>query len=267
MIHTLVPPTWFITLSADDINRRDMLVLLANEAGMSHVSLENVHALSATERRRLVAENPVTVARHFSHRFAMFVKHVLKGTANPIGEVVDFFWRIEFQMRGSPHVHSFWWVKDAPSTDTVEGLQAVTRFVDCYLTTQIPPEESGCEELRSLVLRTQMHRHKDTCFKGGKRRCRFDFLRPVTDVTRLRHNHEIGNRARFYVIKHAVGEESVNAYNPQLLLAWKANIYVQMVGSVFGAVEYVSYICKEETHKLMSLIDERLSELPEGASQ
>ena len=118
--------------------------------------------LSATERRRLVAENPVTVARHFSHRFAMFVKHVLKG------EVVDSFWRIEFQMRGSSHVHSFWWVKDAPSTDTVEGLQAVPHFVDRYLTTQIPPEKSGCEELRSLVLRTQMHRHKDTCFKGGK---------------------------------------------------------------------------------------------------
>ena len=42
---------------------------------MSHVSVENVHALSATERRRLVGETPVTVACHFSHRFAMFVKH------------------------------------------------------------------------------------------------------------------------------------------------------------------------------------------------
>ena len=120
MIRTLGPPTWFIILSAHDINWPDMLVLLANEAGMSHVSLENVHALSATERCRLVAENPVTVGRHFSHRFAMFVKHILKGTAKPIREVVDYFWRIEFQMRGSPHVHSFWW--HAPSTDTVEGL-------------------------------------------------------------------------------------------------------------------------------------------------
>ena len=118
------------------------------------------------------------------------------------------------------------------------------------------------------MLRTQIHRHKDTCFKGGKRRCRFDFPRPITEVTQLRQNHDIGNRARFYVIKRAAGEEWVNAYNPQLLQAWKANIDVQMVGSVFGAVEYVvSYICKEETRELMSLIDERLSELPEGASQ
>ena len=109
MIRTLGPPTWFITLSADDFNWPDMLVLLANEAGISHVSLENVHALTAMERRKLVAGNPVSVARHFSHRFAVFVKHVLKGSAKPIGEVVDFFWRIKFQMRRSPHVHSFWW--------------------------------------------------------------------------------------------------------------------------------------------------------------
>ena len=119
MIRTLGPPTWFITLSADDLSWPDMLVLLA---GMSQVNFENVHTLSVVERRRLVAGNPVTVARHFSHRFAMFIKHILKGDAKPIGTVVDFFWRIVFQMRGSPHVHSFWWVKDAPSTDTVEGL-------------------------------------------------------------------------------------------------------------------------------------------------
>ena len=52
------------------------------------------------------------------------------------------------------------------------------------------------------------------------------------NVTRLRHNHDIGNRAYFYVIKRAAGKEWVNAYNPQLLLVWKANIDVQIVGSV-----------------------------------
>ena len=68
-----------------------MLVLLAHEAGMSQVNFENVHTLSVVERRRLVAGNPVTVARHFSHRFAMFIKHILKGDAKPIETVVDFF--------------------------------------------------------------------------------------------------------------------------------------------------------------------------------
>ena len=101
-------------------------------------------------------------------------------------------------------MHSFWWVENAPSTDTVEGLQAVPDFVDCYLTTQIPPEGSQGAELRSLVLHAQIHRHKETCFKGGKRRCRFDF---PSNVTWLHQNHDIGNRARFYVMKRAAGEE------------------------------------------------------------
>ena len=49
------------------------------------------------------------------------------------------------------------------------------------------------------------------------------------------------------------GKSGVNAYNPQLLQAWKANIDVQMVGSVFVAVEYVVlFICKEETREFMS---------------
>ena len=39
----------------------------------------------------------------------------------PIGEIKDYFWRVEFQQRGSPHIHSLWWVEDAPDIKTVEG--------------------------------------------------------------------------------------------------------------------------------------------------
>ena len=73
---------------ADYINWPDMLVLLANEAGMSQGSLENVHALTTIEWRRLVAGNPVSVARHFSHKFAGFVKHFLKGMKEA------YFWQM-----------------------------------------------------------------------------------------------------------------------------------------------------------------------------
>jgi len=33
----------------------------------------------------------------------------------------------------------------------------------------------------------------------------------------------------------------INPYNPQLLLAWQANMDNQIVGSVFGAAMYVSH--------------------------
>ena len=65
---------------------------------------------------------------------------------------------MEFQLRGSPHIHLLWWVKDAPNLQTVEGLRAVPGFIDQYITTRIPPEGED-DELRSLITRLQRHKH------------------------------------------------------------------------------------------------------------
>ena len=62
---------------------------------------DQVRELSPGECSRLLCSYPVIVAQHFSHRFNAFVNHILKGDSKPI-EVVDFFWRVEFQQRGSP---------------------------------------------------------------------------------------------------------------------------------------------------------------------
>ena len=144
MFRTSGPPTFFITLSADDMNWPDLLTILAKQAGME-VTEETIAQLSTEQKRELLCNNPVTTAQHFSHRF----KHILKGSGSPIGEVVDYFWRIEFQLRGSPHVHSLWWVKDAPNLQTVEGLRATPDFIDQYITTRVPSGDS-CDELRRL---------------------------------------------------------------------------------------------------------------------
>ena len=66
IIRTLGPPTWFITLSTDDLNWPNMLVLIANKAGMSQINIHNEHTIGAIERHKLVAGNHVTDARHFS---------------------------------------------------------------------------------------------------------------------------------------------------------------------------------------------------------
>ena len=87
--------------------------------------------------------NPVVTARHFAHRFQCLLREVIKGTGQPIGEVLDFFWRIEFQLRGSPHVHSMWWIKDAPNLDTVYGRQVAPQYIDNYVSVRIPSETDG----------------------------------------------------------------------------------------------------------------------------
>ena len=63
------------------------------------------------------------------------------------------------------------------------------------------------------------------------------------------------------------GAEMINPYNPQLLLAWQANMDIQMVGFVCGAAMYVShYTCKDESQALKKVIADNLARLPGDAS-
>ena len=121
------------------------------------ISTEDVESLSTEQKHELLCSDPIITARHFSQRFQTFMAF-LKGLSKPIGEVVDYFWRVEFQLQGSPHIHSLWWVKDAPNLQTVEGLRAVPGFIDQYITTRVPPEGED-NELCSLVMRLQRHKH------------------------------------------------------------------------------------------------------------
>ena len=74
---------------------------------------------------------------------------------------MDYFWHVEFQLQGSPHVHSLWRVKDVPDLQTVEGMRAVPDFIDQHISTMIPSEGED-DELRTLVMRLQRHKHTHT---------------------------------------------------------------------------------------------------------
>ena len=60
-------------------------------------TVEDVDSLSAEQKRELLCSDPITTARHFSQRFQKFIAF-LKGSSKPTGEVVDYFWRVEFQL-------------------------------------------------------------------------------------------------------------------------------------------------------------------------
>ena len=53
--------------------------------------------------------------------------------AHPIGKVKDYFYRVEFQQRGSPHTHCLFWIEYAPKFE-VDDDQQVIDFVDKYIT-------------------------------------------------------------------------------------------------------------------------------------
>ncbi len=122
MIRILGPPTWFLTLSCNDLNWKDMRIALLHADNRSH---ENPMNLRIDEVQRLIERYPVVVSRHFSRRVNAFLKFIKADDKVLGGKVKDFWWRIEFQNRGSPHLHMVVWINNAPSFESEEGINLI----------------------------------------------------------------------------------------------------------------------------------------------
>jgi hypothetical protein len=194
MIKQLGLPTFFITFSSDDLNSSDSLaglVLADSLRGSSDSELTQIirekittedfgqlqdllSKLSYEKRSELLNNHPVFASRHFNRRCKEIVKLMSKYGELLFGyPVLDWSYRVEFQNRGSAHMHMLLWldVKDLDYRSNI-GVEFINRNIRCSI-----PDDA---ELRSLVLQKQNHRHRGTCFKSGKANCRFGFPRAAT---------------------------------------------------------------------------------------
>ncbi|XP_061185136.1 uncharacterized protein LOC133193183 [Saccostrea echinata] len=178
MLRQLGIPTWFCSFSAAEYRWNDAVKVILRQQNNDR----NPDQMEWSEKNDVLRSNPVTVARMFEHRFQIFHKEVILSPAEPIGKVVDFFQRVEFQQRGSPHMHCLYWVENAPNIDS-DGEEAVCNFIDRYVTCAVP-SESDDAELRKSVLEVQQHskKHSKSCKKKGTE-CRFNFPRPPSQKT------------------------------------------------------------------------------------
>ena len=73
----------------------------------------------------------------FQHRVENFFTEYILSDSHPIGNILEYVIKIEFQMRGSPHAHCLLWVKDSPKINE-DPDEVVCQFIDKYITVQIP---------------------------------------------------------------------------------------------------------------------------------
>lgn len=82
------------------------------------------------------------------------------------------FYRIEFQHRGSPHVHLVLWIENAPTYNPADETthQPVIDFIDSIISTS--SEDPSVADF----IQYQYHKCKKTCYKfyGNKKKCRFN---------------------------------------------------------------------------------------------
>ena len=112
---------------------------------------------SYQERTKLLNENSVLVARHFQYKVQVFLKELILD--GPLGKTKYYALRIEFRERGSPHVHAFIWILDAPK---IENKFAYLDFVENSISASLPDPQNE-PEMFTLVKAFQIHSHSRTC--------------------------------------------------------------------------------------------------------
>ena len=151
---------------------------LAKRQWNQYLTDEQVENLTWEERSKLVRNYPITCARYFENRCHEYIKLAM-GDSAPLDKVNDFFYCVEFQQRGSPHIHGLFWVKGAPTMEK-NSEREVCHYLDKFISCSLDVKE---EEKPYLNL--QYRRHSKTCRKKGKAICRFNYPLPPMRKTRI----------------------------------------------------------------------------------
>ena len=108
-------PSVFLTLSCAEFDWPELLKEIVETVERKRVSQEYIDNLSDREKNKLITDNVVQSTLHFQKRidkmFSLMQHDFFKGEKETY-HVTSYFYRIEFQQRGAPHVHSLLWLKN-----------------------------------------------------------------------------------------------------------------------------------------------------------
>ena len=176
--------TFFLTITAGIPHFWfEIFQILGHQYGKDFTK-EDVMNMSNKERIDWLKRNPVTVARQVDYLFTKFLgPAVIMSGMHPIGQILNYDEKREFQMRGVEHPHCAIHVKDAPKLDE-NSDDEVVEFIDKFITCSLPDEDTE-PELHELVTSRLSHKHTFTCRKKKGVRCRFNAPWPPSKTTRI----------------------------------------------------------------------------------
>lgn len=180
----------------------------------------------------------------------------------PLGKVIHYGWRREYQSRGLQHFHIILWIKGAPILGKSRAEDVAT-FINRYITCNLP-DRKNFPTIFKRVSQYQMHNHNSYCMRTKKinnnkivKVCRFSFPRPICKNLVLRSAAEsiLGRRrlskVRLYNLPRTASEQNINDYNAGIMLAWCGNMDIQFIGEKSAAL--TAYITKYQTKGEKSL--------------
>ena len=130
MVKQLGVPTFFLTLSCAALRWNDVFCAISKVNGID-ISEDEINGMSYSDRCKLLNGKPVIVARYFQYRLELFFKVIVLD--GPLGKTNYHTIIVDFQVRGSPHVHSFIWILNAPQLSS-DNKPLYTEFIRTNLT-------------------------------------------------------------------------------------------------------------------------------------
>ena len=91
----------------------------------------------------------------------------------PLRKVKYHAIRIEFQVRGSPHIHSFLWIVNAPILSK-DNVVEYTQFIDGIVKAFVPDIHEN-SELFDLITTYQVHSDSKSCWGYRNEKCQYHF--------------------------------------------------------------------------------------------
>jgi hypothetical protein len=253
MVTALGKPTFFLTLSAADTLwpevRATLLEMFPQDAALSN--------------QQLVNKYPLLADKIFQLRVEAFM-----GALQQTLGFVDFWYRFEYQFRGSPHIHALLWLppaQDPFANEDVESKKAeMEAFLDRYLceshtapTAREPgrkPSEKTLAEVSDDNLENDLNnvigavqRHDKcgrSCLRTTKKgeHCRYGFPKPLVDATKVSRDEK--GRIKMEIARN---DDRVNSHNKQVSSVWRANHDIQVCKDTFSLFKYLGkYATKSE---------------------
>ncbi|CAH0546765.1 unnamed protein product [Brassicogethes aeneus] len=137
--------------------------------------------------------------------------------------LIHHFYRVEFQQRGSPHLHMMVWNYGAPTVEKRAACDFIDKFVMC------DSELPGLEGLIAM----QKHNHSKSCKNAG-----------LTKETYMRMI-ELSLRKPAVMLKRRPKDCFVNNFNMDILCLQRSNMDIQFILNLCACVSHIVSFMKK----------------------
>merc|ERR1711867_211752 len=177
MIRQIGPPHIFFTKSVHETSMLPLIKSLQEKDKNKIISNEEVNSMTKQQKKKLIQKYPIDVVNFLDALFRHHINSMKKSNSFGKFHIEDYFYRVEFQQRGSAHIHCLFWLQtdegwlppkvfleESPHEEVEEYRKS--KFVEYF--ESIVSASLSHEGVDNDAIEYQKHRHTFSCYKHKK---------------------------------------------------------------------------------------------------